>query len=78
MIIQNSKLFKYFIFDTGFMVSCVMQPIFINNTENICIQEFIGNDEKAMNNKRTFYQGDIIQAMLRKNIPYLDQNGAFD
>lgn len=67
-----------FIHFTGFIVSCLVQPLHINNTENVDADGLISLSEKGMNCKRSFYNSDRVRANLRKLIPYYDQLGIFD
>lgn len=71
----NTLLMNCFL---GFMVSCLVQPLQINNTEKVSSEGLISIDEKGMDCKRSFYKGEKIRANLRKLIPYYDQLGIFD
>lgn len=65
-------------FDVAFMVSCLVQPMMINNTEKVGAEELILNDERGMENKRSLYRSEKVRENLRKLIPYFDELGTFD
>lgn len=55
-------------------MSCLLQPLQIDNNQNILLEE-LGNNEEG---KRSLYEREHIRANLIKLIPYYDQLGIFD
>lgn len=63
----------------GFVVSCLIQPIVLNeSTENADYEAVIMDDERSLQYKRKMFESDRVQANLRKLIPFYDQMGIFD
>lgn len=64
---------------TGFIVSCLLQPIVLNeNTEDADFGAIIMDDERAINFKRAMFASTRIRENLRKLIPYYDSLGVFE
>ena len=63
---------------SAFITSCLEQPITIDNNGEVGVDVLLKNDETAKNAKRTLYQKEKVQLILRKMIPYYDQIGTFD
>lgn len=59
-------------------MSCLIQPVMINNTGDITIEEYYKYDEKTNISLRSLYKSDETRANLRKLIPYYDQLGIFE
>ncbi|XP_031636472.1 uncharacterized protein LOC116349260 [Contarinia nasturtii] len=62
----------------GFIVSCLLQPMEINNHLNFEFKDFCMNDANGAKARRSLYEGEQIRANLRKLIPYYDQMGTFE
>lgn len=68
-----------FIWKTGFISSCLIQPLVINeNTEDAETQVLHAGDERSMKFKRIVYSSPKVRANLRKLIPLFDEMGIFD
>lgn len=71
-------MFKIFLFDLGFIMSCLVQPFMINNIEEANFDDILLRNEVGLKARRGFYKSDRVRANLRKLIPYYDQLGTFD
>lgn len=70
---------KFRHFQSGFIVSCIVQPILINeSTEKGNCETFISDDEHALEFKRAMFAAPKIQANLQKLIPIYDEMGTFE
>lgn len=63
---------------SAFITSCLEQPLTIDRNDDIGVDVLLKDDEEARNAKRTLYQKEKVQFILRKMIPFYDQIGTFD
>lgn len=71
----NSKPF----FKLGFIVSCMIQPMMINDRmEKGNCETLISKDDHAKHFKRTMFAAPTIQENLKKLIPIYDEMGVID
>lgn len=73
--IQSINIFL----SVGFIVSCLLQPIVLNqNTENADFEAVINDDERSSQYKQSMFASAKVQATLRKLIPFYNKLGVFD
>ena len=60
------------------MVSCLVQPLHINETVKIDTETLILDNEETLQARRNLYKNERVLANLRKLIPYYDGLGVFD
>lgn len=61
-----------------FIVSCLVQPLHINETVKIDTETISLDNEENLQARRKLFENEWVLANLRKLIPYYDGLGVFD
>lgn len=62
----------------AFIVSCLVQPLHRDNTENVDFQCLNSDTEEGLKGRRSLYKSEKIRETLKLLIPYYDQLGVFE
>lgn len=72
-------IFKFIYIIVGFISSCLVQPIMINEcTEDADIDALHGSDDRALRFKRTLFSNPKVHSIVRHLLPIFDKKGLLD